>query len=288
MKLEKLTPEQEARLPEIRDEWIQRATRTDWDVTAAKKAAARCYEQVNLPVPEIYICDSPLAGLKKIAELNGEDEVKWVPPHDGAGWCAWRARYATYYEFTDGEIAHELVPHFELDKSGAFWWWWFDTACVLTAPPKFMHFDRVFPEPLRYHCEDGPALRWPDGYEQYYWRGIEVPKSWIMEPETITKDTILGEENAERRRACTEIVGDRLLDILDARKVQVDDYGELYDIDDVVTNEGHMRYIRVCCPSSQRQYLIRVPPETKTAVEGCAWTGHLSEAEYKQHLAKET
>src|SRR5215813_13618403 len=42
----------------------------------------------------------------------------------------------------------------------------------------------------RLHCADGPALRYPDGWSVYAWKGVHVP-AWIIEyPERITPATI--------------------------------------------------------------------------------------------------
>jgi len=31
----------------------------------------------------------------------------------------------------------------------------------------------------RLHCEDGPSIIYPDGFEVYAWRGTVFPKQWI-------------------------------------------------------------------------------------------------------------
>jgi len=74
----------------------------------------------------------------------------------------------------------------------------------------------------RLHCETGPALQWKDGYSQYYWHGISVPRRWIDEPLSITGKDFLSEDNAEKRRVLHEILGtDRLVEILDLEIVDV-------------------------------------------------------------------
>jgi len=74
----------------------------------------------------------------------------------------------------------------------------------------------------RLHCETGPALSWEDGYSQYYWHGISIPRRWINEPLSITSEDFLTESNAERRRALHEILGtDRLTEILELETVDI-------------------------------------------------------------------
>jgi len=72
------------------------------------------------------------------------------------------------------------------------------------------------------HCESGPAIRWEDGYSQYYWHGISIQSQWIDEPLSITREDFLSERNAEKRRVLHEILGtDRLVEILDLEIVDV-------------------------------------------------------------------
>jgi len=54
----------------------------------------------------------------------------------------------------------------------------------------------------RLHCESGPSLSWEDGYGQYYWHGISVPRRWIEEPLSITGKDFLSEDNSENAGSC--------------------------------------------------------------------------------------
>ncbi len=49
------------------------------------------------------------------------------------------------------------------------------------------------------HNEKGPAIRWADGYKQYYWQGTKIMQRIAEYPETITGEDInlLGEDNLE-------------------------------------------------------------------------------------------
>jgi hypothetical protein len=72
----------------------------------------------------------------------------------------------------------------------------------------------------RLHCESGPAVRWEDGYSQYYWHEISISSKWIDEPLSITKEDFLSEDNAEKRRILHEILGtERLTEILELETV---------------------------------------------------------------------
>ena len=85
------------------------------------------------------------------------------------------------------------------------------------------------------------------------------------------------EENVERRRAILTACGIGILG--EVTPIQQDDYGRLYE-----TPVG--RYVRVVCPSTDRVYLLRVPPDTATAKQAVAWTFGLSEVVYSPTLQR--
>lgn len=59
----------------------------------------------------------------------------------------------------------------------------------------------------RLHCENGPAVEWRDGMQQYYWHGIAIPDEWISDRKSLTPEIALRWENVEERRAACEILG---------------------------------------------------------------------------------
>ena len=59
----------------------------------------------------------------------------------------------------------------------------------------------------RLHNEAGPAVKWRDGMEQYYWHGLSIPDWWIKNKKRLTPKIALSQENAELRRCACEILG---------------------------------------------------------------------------------
>ena len=117
------------------------------------------------------------------------------------------------------------------------------------------------PDPLR-----GVRLRW---------RGVEINAQVAFFPETLTVRQILGEPNAEVRRVMLERHG--LDNFMREAEAQV--------LDEDTDPGGPRRLLRVplpgdealvCvslrCPSTGRQYLIRVPPDRTTCHAAVAWT----------------
>ena len=57
------------------------------------------------------------------------------------------------------------------------------------------------------HCEDGPAVAYPDGWKLWFIQGIAVTEQTVMQPETLTLAQIDSEANAEVRRIMIERFG---------------------------------------------------------------------------------
>jgi hypothetical protein len=107
----------------------------------------------------------------------------------------------------------------------------------------------------------------------YAWHGVYVPEKWIMDKSTVTPEMALKHENTEMRRAACEIVGwDRILTELNAKTLDKDEDPEIGELVEVtIPDIGKEKFIRVTCGTGRR-FAIPVPPETKTALEGNAWT----------------
>lgn len=291
-KIDHLSDEQIHRMHKHRQKWIDRALRTDWNPEQFRETIPDVYRAAKLDPPNnIITVDSPIAGLRMISNLkkgstqtkiNGHVSssdlqietkgLKWVPPDDGAGYCYCRAFYSFFLE--EFGIGETLRPYYKIDESGAFWWWFYDTACIGVAPPHTMRFDQGDPDrriPYRFHCEDGPAVIWPDGLSLYFWKGINIPSRWIEEKDSITATEVFEEQNQERKRVLGEILGwERILESVDGKRIQRDDYGELWEAQ-MPGCEHKSRFIRIKCPSTDRVYVNPVPSTTNSCRSGLAW-----------------
>jgi hypothetical protein len=126
----------------------------------------------------------------------------------------------------------------------------------------------------RLHCEDGPAITFQDGYSQYYWKGLSISDWWITDKSKITKDVIMKETNAEKRRCLRDIVGpDKYFELLGGVIVvdkDIDDQGHemvLYKSklkDDVINK--YVQYLKVICPSTDREYILYPPNQVSKNV----------------------
>lgn len=162
----------------------------------------------------------------------------------------------------------------------AGWWWPFEKAVVICERPVELHRD----EAGRLDRGDGPALAFPDGFALHAWRGMPVPADFLAGLAALTPERIRAEENAELRRVMLEFYGyDRYLTESDARPVHRDETGVLWRI--ALADDEDVTMVEVVNSTPEpdgthKTYWLRVPPTTRTAKEGVAWTFGLDAEAY--------
>jgi hypothetical protein len=178
----------------------------------------------------------------------------------------WDYGWVSFYDFFTqiGVINHDGFNQFKkVIQSGIYDTIQLKGFCIVSELPVAIHRNSR----QRLHCEDGPAIRFKDGYSQFYWNGVSVPSFWIMEKEKITKEVIMKESNAEKRRCLREIIGatkyfELLGGVVEIDK-DTDDQGNemvLYrtKIKDEIINK-HIQFLSVICPSTKREYILYPP-----------------------------
>ncbi|KAB8168868.1 hypothetical protein FH609_006845 [Streptomyces sp. 3MP-14] len=154
----------------------------------------------------------------------------------------------------------------------AGWWWPYERIAVIAERPTELHRD----EAGRLDRADGPALAYPDGFALHAWRGLPVPGEFLDRLDALTPERIRAEENAELRRVMLEHYGyDRYLAESGARPVHRDETGVLWRI--ALPGDEDVAMVEVVNSTPEpdgtsRVYWLRVPPGTRTAREGVAWT----------------
>ena len=138
----------------------------------------------------------------------------------------------------------------------------------------------------RLHSENSIALAYPDGWGIYAWHGVRTPEYVIMQPEKITAQDVLTEKNQELSRIKMERLTIPNF-IAQSKAVVVDHdtdrkgYGRnLLSIDLPNDPDRFLKVVQVTCPSTGREYLLRVPPNMTTCAQAVAWTFGLQEQEY--------
>ncbi|MFF4669859.1 DUF6745 domain-containing protein [Streptomyces sp. NPDC001279] len=185
----------------------------------------------------------------------GQHDAAWLAAFDGRG------------DRLDGlaEVARN-----------AGWWWPYERVVVISERPEALHRD----EAGRLDRGDGPALAYRDGFALHAWRGMPVPAEFLAELNTLTPRRIREEENAELRRVMLEFYGyDRYLTESGAEPVHRDETGVLWRI--ALDGDEDVVMVEVVNSTPEpdgthRTYWLRVPPGTRTAKDGVAWTFGLS------------
>ncbi|GAA1593869.1 DUF6745 domain-containing protein [Actinoplanes couchii] len=197
--------------------------------------------------------------------------------HDGTWLCTFEAADRLVPE---AGLMHRLGGLAEVARQ-AGWWWAFEDAVVLTERPTLLARDNVG----RLHRGEGAAMEFTDGYGLWAWRGMPIPGDLAAELPSLTMERIRSEENAEIRRVMLEHFGyERYLREAGARRQGTDETGTLWWLD--LPGDEPLVMVEVVNSTPEpdgtsRVYWLRVPPRTRSARAGVAWTFGLTEEEYQ-------
>ena len=172
--------------------------------------------------------------------------------------------------------------------SAAGWWWPYVGFAVLSARP-----ERLETMNGEIHCEDGPAVVYPDGWVVNAVRNVLLPATAFDAGGLSTKD-ITEEPNLEVRRVLLDLYGpDRFITDVEGILVDADHTGELWSLPfstgPSVRASGQMRMVRVVDATPQqdgsyRVYWLHVPPSMRSAQEAVAWTFGFRPHEYRPEV----
>ncbi|MCT6779212.1 hypothetical protein LXH09_21475 [Streptomyces sp. CS7] len=227
-----------------------------WETTAALAERIRTGVVADLaPRPQ----DEGAVRLVLLDAVLGQHDAAWLAAFDGHG--------------------DRLAGLAEVARN-AGWWWPYENAVVITERPDVLHRD----EAGRLDHGEGPALAYGDGFALHAWRGMPVPAAFLDELSSLTPERIRAEENAELRRVMLEYYGyDRYLTESGAEPVHRDETGILWRI--ALDGDEDVVMVEVVNSTPEpdgtyRTYWLRVPPTTRTAKGGVAWTFGLEGAAY--------
>jgi hypothetical protein len=194
--------------------------------------------------------------------------------------ASWLGFYDTFAQFGLPDLVAPLTGLTRIAESSG-WFWPFAGAVILTERPARLRRD----DRGRLHSEDGAALQYPDGWGIYAWHGVRVAEAIIVNPSSITVGAIRAEQNSEIRRVMLTRYGEgRYLQDIGAVPIHADEFGTLYRAE--LPGDEPLVCVSVLNSTpepdgSRKPYMLRVPPEIRTAHEAVAWTFNKTPEEYR-------
>ncbi|MDE2439054.1 MAG: hypothetical protein KGN01_06745 [Patescibacteria group bacterium] len=173
--------------------------------------------------------------------------------------------------------------------TGVFNCAYFDDYYLVSACPKKVHRD----ERGRLHCAYGTAIEWLDDTKNFFIHGVSFPDEDVFNQitkRTIPAKTAISLPDMEQRTIACRILGyDTIIAELNAkvidhgkrriagRKDKLDYY--LYEID-LHDDRLPAKFLKVECPSTGKETLLRVDPHLGNIDAARAWTFPLGNAKY--------
>ncbi len=306
------------------DAWLDHALCTDpADRPAAEAAITRLYAELNAPPPAFVWVGSPAAAAKVVppspplsfdgprrfenrmatlvselrARLPSSGGFHGFGPvtrmiHAAAGrpsglhWCG-------QHDIGWVMKVREPSPWVTLARSCG-WWWPRERVCVVTERPTVLRTE-LGTNDLRLHADDGPAVRYPDGFAIHAWHGTRVP-SWVIDDPSV--DRIAAESNVEVRRCAIERIGwpafveQAALRLVSSARDPGNPGAELRLYDLPYERWGRPTRLLLAINGSverdgtRRRYGLRVPAWFDDPLDAAGWTYGLTGTQYSQLLRR--
>lgn len=124
----------------------------------------------------------------------------------------------------------------------------------------------------------------PDGMENVglRWRGVFIDRRIAFQPETITASHVLGTRNMELRRVLMERMGyEKFIEQSQAAVLDkdTDPGGQRRLLSVPIALDEPLVCLAVRCPSTGREYMLRVPPTSRTCRQAAAWIAGFDDAD---------
>lgn len=303
-----LTPAQEKMLVEYRDSWIALGRSTEpVNRTELESAYRDCYAMAKEPYSGTIWTLSPWAGgavyqvlvkegsivaqelADKLAGMNlnsdqAEDDLAqtYGDPLTALQQCrlgVFECYWPAFYDF-GRKIGAVYSPEADagLDillrtRQGHIWW---DTPrwVIGCERPEILRVD----DQGRYHCVDGPALRYRDGFSLYYVEGIKVPRFAIETPEKIEISHIRHEQNVAVRRILMNQYGlqryltDSDAELLDRRPNEALLHDKVENVNWLLCKDG----------STDSVHPVFVPTTVRTCAAAQLFLAGVSEEQFRE------
>jgi hypothetical protein len=184
--------------------------------------------------------------------------------------CVWaREYYETEQRFRQyhiGDFERDWFPFVDAYEAGLWLFWLTDAEVVaLSRPIVQLNGEQV-------HSEVGPAVRWPEGEEEYFvLNGIPVSREIVEAPaRDLDPRLMVTEQNADARREIVRKIGlERVCQGLNAKCIDSEGGYELLLLD---LEDGRVRpFLKMKDPTTGICHVDGVDPECTTVAAALAW-----------------
>ncbi|MEE8434284.1 MAG: hypothetical protein V3S64_05800 [bacterium] len=202
-------------------------------------------------------------------DLWGQQDASWI--------CHYLFLEAIGLQFE--AKARRLLGLWEEVARSCMWWWGFENLCFVCERPERM----LWSENTGFHCADGPAIRFRDGWGVYVWKGLYVPPEMMEAP--VTLKAIREMESIEYQRVLIDRYGlERYFEDSGAREVARDAQGVLLEME--MPGGGAQQIVRVENPTpgpggERRIYLLPLKERFDNPTDAIGSTFGLSPGNYK-------
>lgn len=252
------TPEEEALVPQFYQKYMDQQTeqQPEEDIRHIINVIWKDMEQEP---PVIQIMDSP----KACKDTCGPDFEKF-----DSYWGLWLVPYAATYDF-----ARTIGIELDEEKLDKFLSWarccnyilFNEKTVYVSRKPLEIHYN----DAGQLHNEEGMSCRFKDDWGIWTIRGVEVDEQIVMRPKTQTIEQIRKEENEEVKRIRIERFGwETYLAKIDAKLLD-QRQNDIEGTKEFLFNakEDNMTALLCVCPSTGKEFVLEVPPETKTCLD---------------------
>jgi hypothetical protein len=278
--LEKLTPEQEAKMASYRDEAIRVGMLTSREFNEKlvheltdKHRVSRGLEKAT----NFLVYDSPFAAIKAIPSLTpsnaiyGNQDSYWLYTYD-------------FFRKECKIEGLDIIQHLYDLCSLMGWAWMSSDTTVVTKLPVDIRTLRKPAENVRgyldvLHNYVGLALEYADGTGVYSINGTRIPAEYkhMMEalPREVSASEVLGIANTEIRTELLKKIGiERAFDSLkkkslDKKTIEVGGTYELFSV--TFPNDSVRIYLQGECPSNKEKFYEAAHPDCKTVEQALSF-----------------
>jgi hypothetical protein len=185
---------------------------------------------------------------------------------------SWLATHNYLREVLELETETEALLGLMLLAANVGWLTPHERTCWLAERPNLLCGDARD----RLHNASGPALRFADGWSFWAWRGVEVPRWIIEQPNDITLAAIDRELDVQVRRCMIEIMTpQRYVALGGAARIAEDEAGILWRRTWLGSDAWSAVEVVNATPEpdgSHRHFFLQVPANLRTARDAVAWT----------------